>query len=81
MTVDDWVLEAVTELARGGAGANIRQIQRYIDERHFEELALDTIRASLDKWVKAGKLEEKDDHYHLAKSTSKEDAVRRLFHD
>jgi hypothetical protein len=81
MTVDDWVLEAVTELGRGGAGASIRQIQRYIDERHYEELAVDTIRTSLERWTEAGRLEEKDGQYYLAKSTSKEDAVRRLFND
>lgn len=81
MTVDDWVLEAVAELSRGKAGASIRQIQRYIDEHHYEELALDTLKASLDKWRKAGKVELRDDHYVATKATSKEDAMRRLFND
>jgi hypothetical protein len=81
MTVDDWVLEAVSELGRGGAGANLRQVQRYIDDKHHEELAVDTIRASLAKWVKAGKLEAREDRWYLIKTTSKEDAARRLFND
>ncbi|CAN5510394.1 hypothetical protein BH24DEI1_BH24DEI1_05910 [soil metagenome] len=79
MNVDDWVLEAVSELGRGKAGASIRQVQRYIDERRHEELALDTLRASLSRWVGAGRLELEDDHYFVAKATSKEDAMRRLF--
>lgn len=81
MTVDDWVLTAVGELGRGGAGATVRKIQRYIDDHHHEELAVDTIEASLAKWAAAGKVEEKDGQYHLVKTTSKEDAMRRLFND
>jgi hypothetical protein len=81
MTVDDWVLTAVSELGRGNAGATLRAIQRYIDDQHHEELATDTIEASLAKWMAAGKISEKDGHFFLVKATSKEDAMRRLFND
>lgn len=81
MTVDDWVLEAVEELGRGKAGVSLRQIQRYIDEHHYEELALDTLQASLNRWLKAGKVALEDDRYHPVKATSREDALRRLFND
>ncbi|HET8985170.1 MAG TPA: hypothetical protein VFN03_05380, partial [Trueperaceae bacterium] len=44
MTVDEWVFEAVE--SAGSKGATVREVQRSIDEKHFEELAIDTIEAS-----------------------------------
>ncbi len=78
MTVDDWVLEAVQALSRG-RGATLREIQRFIDERHFEELAVDTLQTSLDKLVEKGRLATAGEGWTPAKRTSQEDAAKRLF--
>jgi hypothetical protein len=79
MTVDDWVFEAV-ELAKS-TGATVREIQRRIDERHYEELALDTIEASLASLDRAGRVTEEGGRWHAVRRTTKEDALRRLFGD
>ncbi|HZW27910.1 MAG TPA: hypothetical protein VFF08_05625 [Trueperaceae bacterium] len=79
MTVDSWVLEAVS--ASGAKGATLREVQRFIDERHFEELAIDTIEASLATLLEAGRITLEGDRYHPAKRTSKEDALKKLFGD
>lgn len=57
----------------------MREIQRYIDEKHFEELAIDTIEASLAGLLADQRVTEDDNRYHPAKRTSKEDALKRLF--
>ncbi|NLG08083.1 MAG: hypothetical protein GX560_02355 [Deinococcales bacterium] len=79
MTVDAWVLEAVTEA--GNRGATLRDVQRYIDERHYEELSIDTLEASLAELVASGRLTVEGERYHPAKRTSKEDALKKLFGD
>jgi hypothetical protein len=79
MTVDDWVFEAVDE-ARS-TGATVREIQRRIDERHYEELALDTIETSLASLGRAGRVQETSGRWHAVHRTTKEDALRRLFGD
>lgn len=79
MTVDDWVFEAV-DLAKG-SGATVREIQRTIDERRYEELAVDTIEASLASLARAERVEEIDGRWHAVRRVSKEDALRRLFGD
>ncbi len=79
MTVDDWVYEAVQNLSHGHQGVSLREIQRYIDERHFEELAVDTLEISLSRLVQEGKLEEKNGRWLMAKKTSKEEALKKLF--
>lgn len=79
MTVDDWVYEAV-EMS-GSKGATLRQVQRYIDEKHFEELAVDTIEASLSSQVGQGRLTHDGTRYLVTKRTSKEDALKKLFGD
>ena len=79
MTVDDWVFEAV-ELSKG-TGATVREIQRRIDERHYEELAIDTIEASLASLAEAERVQEIDGRWHTVRRVSKEDALRRLFGD
>lgn len=79
MTVDDWVFEAVE--AHPKSGATLREVQRYIDEHHFEELAIDTLEASLDALQSQGKIEQDGVHWRVSKRTSKEDALRRLFGD
>ncbi len=78
MTVDDWVLEAVEALGRGN-GATLRQIQRRIDEFHYEELAVDTLEASLERLAELGKVAMKDDRWLPVKKTTKEDALKKLF--
>jgi hypothetical protein len=80
MTVDDWVLEAVQELSPKG-GATLREVQRYIDEHHYEELAVDTLETSLVRLTEAGKLQEQQGRWLALKKTSKEDALKKLFKD
>lgn len=79
MTVDDWVLDAVE--AAKGTGATVREVQRRIDERHFEELAIDTIEASLSKLERAERVALVDGRWHAVRRTSKEDAMKKLFGD
>ena len=78
MTIDDWVLEAVRALARG-RGTTLREVQRYIDEHHSEELAVSTLQNSLNKLVEKGRLEASDKGWTPARRTSQEDAAKKLF--
>lgn len=77
MTVDDWVYEAVDK--HGKHGANVREVQRYIDEHHYEELAVDTIETALQSLTEAGRLNQEGPRWQVAKRTSKEDALKQLF--
>lgn len=78
MTVNDWVLDAVKEA--GPEGATLGWLQRYIDERRNEELAVDTIESALDVLVDEGRVEAVGEKRWAARQgTSKEDAVKRLF--
>lgn len=77
MTVDTWVLEAVA--SAGSRGATLREVQLFIDERHFEELSVDTLEASLTALVEAGRLKLDGEKYLPAKRTSKEEALSKLF--
>lgn len=79
MTVDDWVCEAVE--SSGSKGATVREVQRFIDERHFEELAIDTIETSVAALLAAERITFDGQRYHPAKRTSKEDALKKLFGD
>ncbi len=79
MTVDDWVLEAVQQA--GPNGATVREVQRRIDESHYEELAIDTIEASLATLAQAERVIEEDGRWHVLRKTTKEDALKRLFGD
>ena len=81
MTVDDWTLEAVEALGRSQDGATMRQIQRYIDEHRYEELATDTIENSLQRLAAQGRVEATTTGWRPVKKTSKEDALKRLFKD
>jgi hypothetical protein len=78
MTVDEWVLEAVERFAHG---ATLRDVQRSIDEHRYEELAIDTIEAALQALVTAGRVVAVGERWRVQRSTSKEDALRRLFGD
>lgn len=77
--VDDWVFEALERT--GASGATVRDVQRSIDERHYEELAIDTIEASLSTLQSAGRATEEAGRWRAIRSTSKEDALRKLFGD
>lgn len=79
MTVDAWVLEAIE--SAGAKGASVRDVQRHIDEKRFEELALDTLESSLASLLEAGRITVEGERYHPAKRTSKEDALKKLFGD
>jgi ferritin len=79
MTVEDWTLEAVEALGRSKDGATLRQLQRYIDERHYEELAVDTLEAALAKLESDGRIEKTGSGWKPAHKTSKEDALKKLF--
>ena len=77
MTVDDWVYEAVDN--HGKKGATVREIQRYIDEHHYEELAVDTIETALTDLSKKGRLQQDGTRWQPAQKTTKEDAFKKLF--
>ncbi|MDZ7800225.1 MAG: hypothetical protein U5K81_05450 [Trueperaceae bacterium] len=78
MTVDEWVFEAVE--SSGERGATLREIQRWIDDVHGDELAPDTIEASLTALVEAERVRETTDgRYACVPKTDKADALRRLF--
>ena len=79
MTVDDWVVEAVDQ--HGKAGATVREIQRYVDEHHYEELAVDTIENALDHLLSAGHVTQEDDKWFAVKRTSVDAALKKLFRD
>jgi len=79
MTVDDWVFEALERSAV--AGATVREIQRSIDEHHYEELAVDTIEASLASLALTGRATEHEGRWRAHRTVSKEDALKRLFGD
>ncbi len=79
MTVDDWVYEAVE--SSGEAGASVHDIQRYIDDHHYEELAMDTLESSLAKLVTVGRIAPHGTRWAIAERTSKEDALRKPFGD
>ena len=79
MTVDEWVLEAVQQA--GPNGTTVREVQRRIDESHYEELAIDTIEASLATLAEAERVIEEDGRWHVLRKTTKEDALKRLFGD
>ena len=79
MTVDAWVLEAVQ--SAGGRGLTLREVQRYIDEHRYEELAVDTLQRSLNSLVEQGQVAQQDERYVAVSKTSKEDALKKLFGD
>lgn len=79
MTVDEWVFEALERA--GSHGATVREVQRLIDEHRYEELAIDTIEASLASLAQAGRADETDARWRAVRTTTKEDALRRLFGD
>jgi hypothetical protein len=74
MTVDEWVFEALERAA--AAGATVREVQRSVDEHHYEELAIDTIEASLASLAAAGRATEHDGRWRAHRTTSKEDALK-----
>jgi len=76
MNVDDWITEAVRSTTHG---ASLREVQRYIDEHHFEELSVKVLGDALDRLVQGGQLEVDNERYFAVKKTAKEDALKKLF--
>lgn len=76
MNVPDWVLEAVRSTTHG---ASLREVQRYIDEHHHEELSVKVLGDTLDNLVQQGQLEVDNERYFAVKKTNKEDALKKLF--
>ncbi len=80
VNVDDWVYEAID--ASGGKGSTLRDIQRHVDDRHHEELAVDTLEQSIDTLIRRKKIEALGaDRWVATQKTAKEDAIRQLFGD
>jgi hypothetical protein len=79
MTVDEWVFEALERV--GAHGATVREVQRLVDEHRYEELAIDTIEASLASLALTGRADETEGRWRAVRTTTKEDALRRLFGD
>ncbi len=76
MNVDDWVLEAVAATPHG---SSLREVQRYVDEHHHEELSVKVLGDALDKLVQKGQLETDNERYFAVKKTNREDALKKLF--
>jgi aldehyde:ferredoxin oxidoreductase len=76
MNVDDWITEAVRSRTHG---SSLREVQRYIDEHHREELSVKVLGDALDRLVQVGKLEVDNERYFAVSKTNKEDALKRLF--
>jgi protoheme ferro-lyase len=77
MTVDEWVFEALEQHPK--AGATVREVQRYIDEHHYEELAVDTIEAALENLVEQGRATKQGTRWLASHKVSKDDALKKLF--
>jgi hypothetical protein len=77
MTVDDWVYEALEQHPK--TGASLREIQRYVDEHHYEELATDTIEAALENLIAAGRVHKEGARWQASHKVSKDDALKKLF--
>lgn len=76
MNVSDWVLEAVQTTPHG---SSLREVQRFIDEHHHEELSVKVLGDALDKLVERGQLETDNERYFAVRKTNKEDALKKLF--
>ncbi len=76
MNVDDWILEAVAATPHG---SSLREVQRYVDEHHHEELSVKVLGDALDKLVQKGQLETDNERYFAVKKTNREDALKKLF--
>ena len=62
-------------------GITLLAVQRYFDEYHNEELALNNITDSLISLANIGRLINIEDLWYLKTKTSKEDALKKLFGD
>ena len=76
MNVDDWVLEAVRARTHG---SSLREVQRYIDEHHFEELSVKVLGDALDQLVDRGLVKVDTERYVAVAKTNKEDDLKKLF--
>jgi len=76
MNVDDWILEAVASTPHG---SSLREVQRYLDEHHHEELSVKVLGDALDRLVQGGRLEVANERYFAVKKTNREDALKKLF--
>ncbi len=79
MSVTNWVLEAIEKSF--GKGVSVREIQRYIDEHYYEELAIFTLETELKSLEKKNRIKQTNERYFKAKQSSKEDALKKLFGD
>ncbi|MGL4608823.1 MAG: hypothetical protein ACRCYY_03930 [Trueperaceae bacterium] len=77
MTVDEWVYEALEQHPK--TGATVREVQRYVDEHHYEELAVDTIEAALESLVAQGRVTKEGTRWQAMHKVSKDDALKKLF--
>jgi hypothetical protein len=78
-SVETWIIRA---LEASSSPQTLRQIQRFIDESFNEELAVDTLKTALAKLEMQTKIsQDSEARYQIVKSTSKEDAMKRLFKD
>ncbi|MEZ4629409.1 MAG: hypothetical protein R2880_01585 [Deinococcales bacterium] len=77
MSSQRWILEALRYHAK--EGATLREIQRYIDEHFYEELAVDTLKQSLKALMDQGEVEQNLERYKLRKLKSAKTAFDDLF--
>ena len=79
MTIEVWIEESLRYA--GNKGATLRDIQRFIDEHYYEELAVDTLQKSLDKLIEQGRVAQEVDLFKLAQKEDTKTAFDSLFSD
>lgn len=79
MSTETWILEAIERSY--AKGATIREIQRFIDDNHYEELAIDTIKKTLEYLETKQRIKQDAERWILNKQSNKEDAFKKLFGD
>ena len=79
MATDDWVLEAIERSY--AKGATLREIQRFIDDHHYEELAVETIKQTLSRLELKNRIELDGERWKVKNKSSQKDALKKLFGD
>lgn len=78
-SVETWIEEALRYV--GKEGASLSQIQRFIDEHHYEELAKDTLQRGLNKLISKQRVKEVMGNYVLERPQNSKAAFDNLFKD
>jgi len=77
MKTQSWIVEALRYSSK--QGSTLRELQRYIDEHFYEELAVDTLNQALKALMAKGQVELVLERYYLAKPKGTTSAFDKLF--